>query len=204
MEIRRGSTGAQIPSGTWELQVKNSASISGKLDVWTLDDQNSPAVLVRGSGVADSHKIGSPGCALSAVTIGAFVTRTDWKDIDGNDEAVGLTLNKIADFSSEGPLRNETKKPDVTAPGAMIVSCLSADSAPERSTILDANHFAEAGTSMATPFISGIVALLLERTPTMTPAQIKSALKSASRIPGKAAGAFDKQWGFGLLDAGRL
>ena len=204
VEIRQGSGGTPLPTGNWELRVRNTVSISGNLDVWTLDDQISPTVVFRGTGVSDSHKIGSPGSSLNAVTVGAFVTRNKWKDINGVVEEVEMDLNKPADFSSEGPLRNETEKPDVTAPGAMIVSCLSADSDPDVSTILDAGHFAEAGTSMACPFVSGIVALLLERNPAMTPTDVKAALKTASRIPGKTAGTFDRKWGFGLLDGARL
>ena len=132
------------------------------------------------------------------------MTRNEWKDINGVVDAIQMDLNKPADFSSEGPLRNETEKPAVTAPGAMIVSCLSADSDPDVATILDADHSAEAGTSMACPFVSGIIALLLERNPAMTPTDVKTALKTASRIPGKTAGTFDRKWGFGLLDGARL
>ncbi|MSR57211.1 MAG: peptidase S8 [Planctomycetaceae bacterium] len=204
VQIRSATPGAAVPSGTWQLRVKNTARFAGQLDVWTLDDQDAPQVVCGDSHVADSLKIGSPGSAAGAVTVGAFVTRNAWKDIDGNDQAVGLTLGTIAGFSSEGPLRNKQRKPDVTAPGAMIASCLSNDSAPERAQIVDRQHFAEAGTSMASPFIAGVVALLLERNPALDPAAVKAALKKASKIPGKAAGAFDPKWGFGLLNAAKL
>ncbi len=50
----------------------------------------------------------------------------------------------------------------------------------------------------------GVAALLLERDPRMTPAAVKVALKSACRIPSKAAGMFDKKWGYGLVDVKKL
>ena len=52
--------------------------------------------------------------------------------------------------------------------------------------------------------VKRIVALLLERNPAMTPTDVKAALKTASRIPGKTAGTFDRKWGVGLLDGARL
>ena len=71
----------------------------------------------------DALKIGSPGAATSAITVAASTTRTRWRDIDGAERtATWLVDDDIAGFSSEGPRRDGVPKPDVTAPGAMIVS----------------------------------------------------------------------------------
>jgi len=88
----------------------------------------------------------------------------------------------------------------------MIVSALSADSAPDDPQFLvaDTKEVVEAGTSMASPFIAGVVALLLQSDPTLTPEGVKQRLKTASRIPNKGAGAFATNWGFGLIDGNRL
>ena len=45
-----------------------------------------------------------------------------------------------------------------------------------------------------------MVALLLERDPTLDPAQAKALLRAHSQIPGKPAGSFDPKWGHGLID----
>ena len=204
VSIRGATATKRAPGGKWALRVKNSAALSGFLDVWALDDQDSPQVIFSDRNVSDSMKIGSPGTAGSAITVGAFVTRNAWKDVDGKSQEVEMTLDDIASFSSEGPARDNAKKPDVTAPGAMIASGLSDDSAAEREDIIDRTHVLGAGTSMATPFITGVIALLLERKPTLDPAAAKTALRKVSKIPGKAAGSFDPKWGFGLLDASKL
>ena len=117
-----------------------------------------------------------------------------------------LPLNTLTGFSSPGPLRSKRRKPDVTAPGAMIISALSADSSPDDPDFLvaDRKQVVEAGTSMASPFVAGTVALLLQSNPNLTPEAVKVKLKAASRIPGKSAGAFAIDWGFGLLDGNRL
>lgn len=197
-------SGRKVRGGSWQLRVKNATRLNGKLDVWTLDDQEAPAVFVSGRAVDDAIKIGSPGTSRSAVTVGAYTTRDEWTSISGDSFSAGLDLNTIADFSSEGPLRNGTKKPDLAAPGAMIVSCLSMDSQIDQDFQIDDLHYVEGGTSMSSPFVAGIVALLLEKKPTLTPAQVKAILKSASKIPRRRRGSFSAQWGFGLVDCSKL
>jgi len=144
------------------------------------------------------------GAASDAVTVAAFTTRNQWVDASGAARAVGLPLNTISDFSSPGPLRNGARKPDVTAPGAMIVSCLSSSSSPSASNIVKAGFRVNAGTSMASPFIAGLVALMLQRNPGLDPAGVKGLLRANSTVPGAAPGTFDPKWGFGLIDTGGL
>ncbi|HYP22580.1 MAG TPA: S8 family serine peptidase, partial [Actinomycetota bacterium] len=55
------------------------------------------------------------------------------------------------------------------------------------------------GTSAAAPCISGVVALMLEVDPTLTPAEIDSILKKTARDGGPAG--WDSAWGWGEVDA---
>jgi subtilisin family serine protease len=193
-----GSTGA-VTSGTWRLFLRNPTTNSVRADVWALDGQSQ--VAFTGSSLSDSMKIGSPGTAAEAITVAAYTTRVQWTDGSSTLRSVGLKLREIADFSSEGPLRNGALKPDIAAPGAMIVSC-SSSSAPVPLG-MDVSPFfrVEAGTSMATPFVTGLVALLLQRNATLDPAGVKAKLMGASSIPGQPAGHWDPKWGRGLVDA---
>jgi subtilisin family serine protease len=95
--------------------------------------------------------VGSPGNAPSAITVAA-ATKSD----------------VISSFSSSGPTPISAEmKPDVTAPGSDILSSVPAGEGTW-------NTFS--GTSMASPHIAGSAALLLQRHPTWTVAQVKSAL----------------------------
>jgi len=109
-------------------------------------------------GAAGAGSVGSPANAPAAITVAASTM--------GNGD--GTRPDQIADFSSAGPTPvSLLLKPDVTAPGVDVLSAIPAhDFEP-----LD-------GTSMATPHVAGGAALLLQRHPTWTVAEVKSALAS--------------------------
>ncbi|MFW9259005.1 peptidase S8 [Nostoc sp. KVJ20] len=195
----RGIGPSQVMGGVWQLRVRNTSSTDARLDVWTLDDTSS--VFFTGKSVKDAVKIGSPGAASSAITVAAYTTKTRYTDIDNQVREMGLELHTISEFSSEGPLRNDGQKPDVAAPGAMIISTLSADANFDRSSMINSKFVVQAGTSMATPFVSGLVALLLQRDPKLDPATVKDLLRKNSAIPGKPPGTFDDKWGYGVINA---
>ena len=102
--------------------------------------------------------VGSPANAPAAITAAASTM--------GNGD--GTHLDHIASFSSGGPTPVSLElKPDVTAPGVDVLSSIPAHDFE----LLD-------GTSMATPHVAGGAALLLQRHPTWTVQQVKSALAS--------------------------
>lgn len=173
--------------------------------MWVLDGKNPPQVVFIGRSVSDAMKIGSPGAARRAITVASYTTKNEWTDIDGRNWPTGLTLNDISDFSSEGPLRNGDQKPDVTAPGAYIASCMSDDVDQQpRWRQINSHYTMMAGTSMSAPFISGIIALLLQHDPTFSPESIKALLQASSSIHGNRPGRFHPKWGYGLIDANAL
>jgi hypothetical protein len=187
------------PPGTWRIKL-TGVKVRGEsaVDVWSVDEGVGQ---FTGIAVEDNMKIGSPGCCTSAITVASFTTKSKWEDFFGNEHGGGLELNTISDFSSEGPRRDGVRKPDIAAPGAMIGAALSGDSGVGPAVILDQLNRINAGTSMACPFVAGLVALLLERDPTLNPKQAKALLVSKAAIPRRPKGTFDEKWGFGLISA---
>lgn len=82
----------------------------------------------------------------------------------------------LAGFSSPGPLRDETLKPDVAAPGTLILSSSTTFAGAGE---YDPSHFTYLqGTSMACPQVAGSAALLKSIHPTWSVQDIRSALQT--------------------------
>jgi len=149
---------------------------------------NGKVVVVAAGNSGDAPgTITSPGVATNVVTVGAA---SDEATLPGGlDTDTGLYL---AGFSSRGPTTNPAAplKPDVVAPGLSVV-------AAKANTL--SGYVALSGTSMATPFVAGVVALGLEASPASMPAAVKAALQASAQDAG-ATGA-DNEWGYGLVDA---
>lgn len=190
--------GEGVAPGVWQLLVHNTGSDPARLDVWITDGGGQYAGF-SGTSVDDTCLIGAPGAAARAITVGSYTTRVEWQDARGGVHRIGLAIDDISDFSSCGPLRNGAEKPDLVAPGAMIVSPRSAAADSDPYVQVGADCLVMQGTSMATPFVTGITALLLQRNPRMTPEDVKAQLKRRCQIPGKPLGAYDGRWGFGVI-----
>lgn len=93
-------------------------------------------------------------------------------------------------------------KPDIAAPGEIIASALNKDYVPKDPTrvLVPApnGYLLSEGTSMATPAVAGIIALMLERNPALTVEEIRTIFDSTSTKP---AGAPGTSWGRGKVDA---
>lgn len=92
-------------------------------------------------------------------------------------------------------------KVDITAPGFEILSlrATGTDMAHEPNRIVDGMYYQASGTSMATPFVSAVAALILSRNPGLSPDNVKRAIQnSADDIGVKGT---DNLTGFGRINA---
>lgn len=101
--------------------------------------------------------------------------------------------DSIADYSSRGPTIDSLVKPDIYSPGTNIISLLAPDStlAEQMPGKIVGEHYLElSGTSMATPICAGVVALMLEANPDLSPNDVKSILQTT------APATLDDLWGY--------
>ncbi len=116
----------------------------------------------------ETNYISSPASADKAITVGAIA---DYNTIDRSDDT-------IADFSNEGPRIDDgdvdnidEMKPEIGAPGSGLISAdgtLTSDGRQYKSL---------SGTSMATPHVAGVIALMLEANPHLTASEIDAVIR---------------------------
>ena len=129
-------------------------------------------------GIRVLGAITSPGNSPYAITVGAINTMGTASRAD----------DVLAEYSSRGPTRFDfAVKPDLAAPGNKIISIEAQGSEiPAKYPYLHragtaANGYMQlSGTSMATPMVSGAVALLLQGAPSLSVPQVKVALQSGA------------------------
>ena len=136
------------------------------------------SLMIAAGNSAGYGTIGTPGAAKDVITVGST---EDSKD--------------LAVYSSKGPTHEGQIKPNVAAIGSAVMS-VEANSG---------NGYASySGTSMATPMVAGMAALLLQANPDLQPLMIRTILESTSEfkfLTHPVRPNNDYGWGFVLMDA---
>lgn len=135
-----------------------------------------------------------------------------------------LIDGEVCWFSSAGPTVTGVQKPEISAPGALVASTVSRNAIPPapgsiftdpscpptrlgredpRCMLVDDRHGISNGTSMSSPVVAGVVALLLQADPTLTQDKILALLQAGAHRfrASHLVDAFDDQSGPGEVDA---
>jgi len=138
---------------------KNDPMIMGAEALW---NKGIVVVAAAGNSGPEEKTIKSPGASGKIITVGGFDDkRMEEKFVEENFE--------IANFSSRGPA-GYFYKPDVVAPAVNIVGANS-----------KGGYVKMSGTSVATPMVAGIVCLMLNKFPHLSPNQIKAMLSKTCK-----------------------
>ncbi len=202
VNVTRTSTANDV-SGAWTIALTNTTSNSLTIDGW-LDTKGDDFSGITLTGGDSNYLVGTPGSATKAITVGAYMAKMDWYASSGGGYRYDLgTQDDICGFSSIGPRRDNVLKPDITANGQAVVSCLSSDSGLANSSpymVVNGLYRVEQGTSMATPAVTGCVALLLQKKSNATFAQIKTAIATTATKDSFTGATDNNTWGSGKID----
>ncbi|UCF10415.1 MAG: S8 family serine peptidase [Candidatus Bipolaricaulota bacterium] len=187
-----GAGGGQL----WGVSVTDRAG-GGRFHGWITSGE---AEFIGGDA---THTIAEPGNALRVITVGSYNSRASWPSLAGTqDFTSSYPLGALTSFSSAGPTMDGRQKPDLTAPGAWILSSRSGSAWVQNYVVhTDGVHEASLGTSFAAPHVAGVAALMLSIDPTMTWTEVRDILIDSAGQDAHTASPPDSRWGYGKLSA---
>lgn len=133
-------------------------------------------VVAAGNEGPGSCTIGAPAAAAKAITVGAAYD-------------IGELGWAIAEFSSRGPTADGRAKPDIVTPGRNITAAAHTSST---------GYVTQSGTSMATPFMAGVIALMLDANYALTDSGVKNIIYNSANYEDRGPAGKDNEFGFGL------
>jgi subtilisin family serine protease len=181
-----------IPAGQWTVRLEGKEVKDGRYHAWIERDDPRPLGRIGEKqfwsfpsffserSMVDSSSVSSLACGDRIVSVANLDELTE----------------RINPSSSQGPTRDGRFKPDICAPGTAITAARGFARPQEA-------WMKMTGTSMASPYVAGVVGLMLATEPRLTAAQIGGILQNTARpLPGH-----DYTWrddaGFGVVDADR-
>ncbi|MGW5153477.1 S8 family peptidase [Rhodococcus koreensis] len=171
------------PPGRWILRLTSTTGDAVPFHAWIERDDNGQSTFE--APLDNTHTIGSISCGQHPIVVGSY---------DAHKPATPLSW-----FSSAGPTRDGREKPEVSAPGHNVVAAASR-------TKRDTTRMS--GTSMASPAVTGCVALLLAEARaqdrSLTVEEIRDIVTQAARSGPPGAGAWDDRYGVGRVSAARM
>lgn len=183
----------------WKFKIHgDSVKTDGHFNVWLgggqFDDDANPATPPP-AYVDGSRRISSPGTARGAITVGAYVVRSQ-----------KYQIGSAAKFTGQGPTANGLAKPDISAPGYYLYSTKSADSATNPSDPVPSGggpYVGFSGTSMSTPVVTGAVALIFQANRNLTSEQVKSLIANSADHDSFTKEGWSPRFGFGKLNVAK-
>lgn len=147
------------------------------------------------------YGVGAPATVDCAISVAAHVSQ--YTNNSGN-----LAGGYIADFSSYGTTIDGRQKPDISAPGYEVCAAKSSFTDQSMMSLSPVTFNGKtykfcklSGTSMSSPFVTGVVALLLQANPTLTSEQVKEILLRTARHDNYTESTGTIRFGSGKVDA---
>lgn len=199
------SSSRSLPTSGWALEITTVKTEGTKVwHAWISSDTCSSyrEGFLPGEGydISQNYTIAIPATSHRVIAVGGYTTKNTWINYIGELLNTVYEVGEVLDFSSRGPTRDGRIKPEIIAPGSVIVA---ARAASEKYSRLDIDRFytVKHGTSMASPHVAGVVAIILQFNPNASYIDVLKAIESSARWSEKYGERPNNIWGWGKLDA---
>jgi subtilisin family serine protease len=162
------------------------------------------------TGGSPEGSINDLATTSSVISVGAYCSRDTYEGQTGDIFSItDCQPADIASFSSYGPDEKGIMRPDVCAPGQILLSSANRyDEASIRlrwpsAAVVDGveyPYYSNQGTSMSAPMVTGAIALMLQVNATLTPEDVRAVLARSSRRDDNVSNGNPLRWGSGKLD----
>jgi len=186
LTITYQSPRVEVETGTWTMYINNPSTSSEYTHTYIYPSGSNSMV----SHVLPFYTIGSPATADRVIAVASYVTK-----LGGSSS----TLDDISVFSSLGPRIDGLLKPEISAPGELIMSTDSGDAGG-----FPGGHVTKQGTSMACPHAAGVLALQIQCHPagmSFSSSSLRSDLLNSADEDAFTGSVPNVRWGYGKIDA---
>lgn len=177
-----------VASGSWKVLLTGRVVRNGRFHAWIERDDAQPLDPKKSAlwrlpsffgeqTYVDNASVSSLACGPRIIGVA---------NVNAEEERINIS-------SSQGPTRDGRLKPDIAAPGTQIVAARGFDP--------DQQWMRMTGTSMASPYVTGVAGLMLSVDPTLTAAQINGIIQRTSRPLPNSGYEWRDDAGYGTIDA---
>ena len=194
-------------TGTYKIILEGAQITDGSFNA-TLNPstfQNSNKFL---SFVTPGYSINDYASAFRVITPSDYVVQNDWVDIDGifRDITGQGEAGELWSGSSSGPTHDGRLGVDFVTPGEVCHAAYAENTYYENfafNILENSNglYGIQNAVSAAAPLTTGVIALMLEARPNLTPQQVRAILRQTSREDSFTGTTPNPTWGYGKLDA---
>ncbi|EYF01933.1 S8 family serine peptidase [Chondromyces apiculatus] len=216
------NSAAVLWDGSWEAgEIRVLLRGKGDAQLWVTGQAEREDGLSFGLMFSRATRQGTvtiPASHPELLAVGCTVNRLAWTPFGATEPflvAASFEVDSPCRFSSAGPTPEGVAKPEISAPGAYVAAAMAFSADPREKPggmfdpdacvgdqlcyVVDDHHGIGSGTSMSAPQVAGAVALLLQRDPGLTQAQVTEILQAGARYPGGSV-SDPTQLGPGALD----
>ncbi len=198
---------APAQQGQWHIDLQETAGAPATVDLWVERNDFDIHPKLAGSDDVVNNSVTCPATSASVIAVGNYNAQPD---VDHGEKYGDIVRSSSHGLDIADGVTDEQVRPHLVAPGRRIISANRSDKVDHSEKYLKlrfgvglGQHTVFTGTSQAAPHVTGVIALMFQKNPTLTHVDVRQILTGSVRRDLIPAGTVfpSATWGFGILDA---